>query len=194
MILPIVKYGDPVLRTPGKPIADITPEIRQLAADMIETMRHADGVGLAAQQIGRALQLCVIEIPPEACAPGDMTVDGLEADIPSHMPLVLINPRLTPSRDTDTAQEGCLSFPEIRADITRPAGVAVEALTLDGPVAFRARGLLARAIQHEVDHLRGVLFIDRMTPGTRLRLARAIQSIEDETKARLKKASQHSRT
>ncbi len=187
MVLPIVKYGNPVLRIPGKPVVEVTPDIRELAADMIETMREADGVGLAAHQIGRAIQLCVIEIPPQASNPGDMMVNGMEADIASHMPLVLINPILTPTRDRETAQEGCLSFPEIRADITRPAGVQVRAQTLEGPVAFDARGLLARAIQHEVDHLRGVLFIDRMTPGARTRLARAIQQIENETQTLLKK-------
>jgi len=187
MLLEIVKYGDPVLRTPGKKIDQITDDIRGLARDMIETMRHAEGVGLAAQQVGRALQICVIEIPDDASAPGDMLINGAAVDITSYMPLVLINPELCYSQEKDTAQEGCLSFPDIRGDITRPSRVEVSALTLDGPIIFSATGLLARAIQHEFDHLRGVLFIDRMSAAQKNKIAKAVQAIKEDTLLRLKK-------
>jgi peptide deformylase len=188
MLLEIVKYGDPVLRTPGKKIDRITDDIRGLARDMIETMRHAEGVGLAAQQVGRALQICVIEIPEEAAAPGDMLVNGLAADMSAQMPLVLINPELSFSKEKEIAQEGCLSFPEIRGEVSRPARVEVSAQNLEGQtIKFSAAGLLARAIQHEVDHLRGVLFIDRMSAAQKNRLAKAVEAIREGTIRRLQK-------
>jgi len=186
MILPIVKYGHPALRRPGAPIADVTPEIRQLAQDMIETMHAAHGVGLAAQQIGRALQMFVVDVRDVKDRPSWVERDGQRVEADNLMPLVLINPQLRPEGQPETGPEGCLSFPEIYSDITRPEAVSVSAINeLGQPIAFRCGGLLSRAIQHEYDHLRGVLFIDRMS-GAAKRACRAdLDTLLTETREQL---------
>jgi peptide deformylase len=188
MILPIVTYGHPALRAPGERITRVTPDIINLAQDMLETMNHAHGVGLAAQQVARPVQLCVIDIRGVE-RPSRMWIGGTEVDPAAHMPLILLNPEVTPAKPRETATEGCLSFPEMSAEISRPARVAVKAGTLDGgEFAFETDGLLARAVQHEVDHLRGVLFIDRMDTATKHSLRREIEDIRNRTLARLRRA------
>jgi len=187
MILEIVKYGHPALRTPGAQIASITPEIRRLANDMIETMRHAEGVGLAAQQVAKPLQLCVLEVHDSEERPSKLWIDGKECDLAKYAPMVLCNPELHLGREKVLGTEGCLSFPELNADIRRPAHCRVKALGIDGqPIEFECEGLLARAIQHEVDHLKGILFIDRMDSATKHSLKRDIQAIQQETLQTLK--------
>ncbi|MDR0534337.1 MAG: peptide deformylase [Verrucomicrobiales bacterium] len=164
MILPIVKYGNPVLRQKGANISKVTPEIEQLVADMLETMHDANGVGLAAQQIGKALQLAVIDIPTDSERPSRLWLDGKEADVQSIMPLVLINPKVEITKKKEIDGEGCLSFPGIGGDISRGYRVTVEYQDLEmKKCKFEAGGLLGRAVQHEVDHLNGVLFIDKMS-------------------------------
>ena len=163
MILPVIKYGHPTLRKKGAHITSITPEIRQLIADMLETMRAERGIGLAAQQVNHALQLTVIDVREVTDRPSTMEIAGKPVAVADHMPVVLINPEIKPSGDPVEGPEGCLSFPEIYADISRPGVVDVSALNEKGkPVHFRAGGLLARVVQHEVDHLNGILFIDRL--------------------------------
>jgi peptide deformylase len=189
MILEIVKYGHPILRQKGAAIEKITPEIKKLIADMFETMRERHGVGLAAQQIGRALQLTVIdvrEVGPER--PSTLELKGNAADVADIMPLVLINPVITPVGEPATGGEGCLSFPEIFAEITRPESVDVKALNEKGKVIeFRAGGLLARAVQHETDHLNGILFIDRMERKKKEEFRDELDALQAATKAELKK-------
>lgn len=164
MILPIVQYGDPVLRKKGRPITKITDEIRQLADDMLETMYEANGVGLAAQQVGRDIQLTVIDVQDSDERPSTMHIQGERVALADHMPVVLINPQLELSKDTEPGTEGCLSFPDVTASIVRSASVKVKATGIEGePVEFESTGLLARAVQHETDHLNGILFIDRMS-------------------------------
>jgi peptide deformylase len=164
MILEVIKYGHPMLRQKGVRIEKITPEIKKLIADMFETMHERHGVGLAAQQIGRALQLTVIDVREITERPSTLELKGKTADVNDIMPLVLINPEIKPVGEPVAGNEGCLSFPEIFAQISRPGEVEVKALNEKlKPVEFRAGGLLSRAIQHEVDHLNGILFIDRMT-------------------------------
>jgi peptide deformylase len=179
MILPIVQYGAPVLRRKGLEVSEITDEIRQFAADMIETMRAADGVGLAAQQVGRALQLAVVEVPQESeSRPSRMWQNGEEVQIADWMPMVLINPSLKLGTEKATDTEGCLSFPKITGSVTRPATVKVSALDLEGRMLeFEADGLLARAVQHEYDHLQGILFIDRMNSATKVVVARKLKAL-----------------
>ncbi len=164
MILEIVKYGEPVLRQKGAKIESVTPEIKKLIADMFETMEAGHGVGLAAQQIGRALQLTVIDVRAvQKERPSTLEIDGQPAELDRIMPLVLINPTVKPVAEPVAGSEGCLSFPEIFGEITRPESVFVSALDARGkPISFRCGGLLARAVQHETDHLNGILFIDRM--------------------------------
>ena len=186
MILDIVKYGHPMLRAKGARIEKITPEIRKLIDDMFDTMHAAAGVGLAAQQVGRALQLTVIDVRGAKDRPSTLELQGKPADVAGYMPLVLINPEIRPFGDPAKGPEGCLSFPEIYADITRPEAVEVKALNAEGrPIHFVAGGLLARAVQHEADHLNGILFIDRMTSASKAELKAELQELQEQTKARL---------
>ena len=188
MVLTIVKYGNPVLRQKGARIERITPEIEQLVGDMLETMRAAAGVGLAAQQIGRALQLTVLDVRGVKDRPSTLELDGKAADPKGFMPVVLINPEIKPFGDPVAGPEGCLSFPEIYSDITRPEFVDVTATNLKGEkYSFRAGGLLGRAVQHEVDHLNGILFIDRMSSEAKAELKPQLEALQSATKAALKK-------
>jgi len=189
MILPIVKYGHPVLRKKGERIEAITPQIKQLIADMFDTMTVNHGVGLAAQQVGRALQLTVIDVADITDRPSTLELKGAPTDVKEIMPLVLINPEVTPAGEIVKGGEGCLSFPEIYADIERPGVVDVKALNAEGqPIAFRCGGLLARAVQHESDHLNGLLFIDRMDKQTKAELKAELDELQAVTKAELKAA------
>lgn len=185
VVLEITKYGHPVLREKGKRIERLTPEIRQLAAAMIETMYAGNGVGLAAQQVGRALMLTVLDVrDPER--PSQMFVGGALQDLNTVMPLVLVNPAITHTEGEQVGSEGCLSVPEISAEIRRAARVSVSAQNLDGkPLEFECTGLLARAVQHEVDHLNGILFIDRMDAATRASFAGKLKKLQKETQSQL---------
>ena len=184
MNLPIVRYGDPVLRAKGARIETVDEAIRELAANMIETMHEAHGVGLAAQQVGQPLQLTVLDVTDVEDRPSTLKLNGTEMDPKTAMPLVLLNPELTLSDDEDLGLEGCLSFPEITADIWRASSVVLRAQTLEGEtVEIEAGGLLARALQHEVDHLNGVLFIDRMSAATKVALRSRLKRMQKENSA-----------
>jgi peptide deformylase len=182
MILEILKYGNPVLRAKGRRIDEIDDKIRALAADMIETMRAANGVGLAAQQVGSALQLAVVDVSNAAeDRPSSMSIGGKPVNVADWMPMVFVNPRLAPSKDREIGLEGCLSFPELTGDIERAASVKAHLQLIDGSILeFEATGLLARALQHEVDHLNGVLFIDRMNSATKASLAGRLKRLQRE--------------
>jgi len=187
MILPILEYGDPILRAKGKPIDDIDNRIRELAANMIETMHAANGVGLAAQQVGEALQLTVLDVSLVEDRPSTLKVDDKEVDAKAAMPLVLINPEIEPHVATETGLEGCLSFPEITGDIERAKSVIVRAQTLEGStIEIEATGFLARAIQHEGDHLNGILFIDRMNSAAKAALSSRLKRLQKETRRGIK--------
>jgi peptide deformylase len=182
MRLEIVKYGDPVLRAKGRRVTEVDDEIRELATDMLETMHAANGVGLAAQQIGEALQLTVIDVTEVEDRPSTLKLNGVEIEPAAAMPLVLLNPEMTLQGENESGPEGCLSFPEITADIDRAHSVIVQAQNLDGEsVAIEASGLLARALQHEIDHLNGILFIDRMSSATKVSLASRLKRMQKET-------------
>jgi peptide deformylase len=183
MRLPIRKYGDPILRTKGKRIEAVDDEIRALAENMLETMHAANGIGLAAQQVGHALQLTVLDVTQVEDRPSTMTLNGKPVpDLATAMPLVLINPTLRLSEETDLGSEGCLSFPEITADIERAASLEMEAETLEGEkLRIEASGLLARALQHEVDHLNGILFIDRMSSAAKASHGSKLKRLQKET-------------
>ena len=190
MVLPVVKYGDPVLRKKGAKIEAITPEVTQLIADMFETMKATRGIGLAAQQVGRAVQLTVLDVRGTKDRPSQLWLSGQEADVESFMPLVLINPVVHPTGPRVKGPEGCLSFPEIFGEVERPAQVEVTAQNERGEsYSFKAGGLLARAVQHELDHLNGILFIDRMDTETRSDLKPEIEELQAETKLALAKAA-----
>jgi peptide deformylase len=187
MILPILEYGDPILRAKGKPIENVDDRIRELAANMIETMHAANGVGLAAQQVGEALQLTVVDVSLVEDRPSTLKVDGKEVDPKAAMPLVLINPEIELLGATEVGVEGCLSFPEITGDIERATSVIVRAQTLEGSTAeIEATGFLARAIQHKGDHLNGILFIDRMNSAAKAALSSRLKRLQKETRRGIK--------
>ena len=148
-LLPIRILGDPVLRKPAAAVEAVDDELRRLIDDMFETMYHADGVGLAAPQVGISKRVLVIDTHEEGA-----------------VPIALINPEiLETSSETERGEEGCLSIPGLRDVVERPANVVVQALDAQGnTVRIEGSTLLARALQHEIDHLDGVLFIDRVSP------------------------------
>ena len=186
MVLEVVQYGDPILRRKGARIEAVTPELRRLIADMFETMYAAHGIGLAAQQVGHALQLTVIDIRGVEDRPSTLELDGQPADPTVLMPLVLINPEIEPLGPPVPGPEGCLSFPEIYAEIVRPERIGVRALDGEGrPLQFRCGGLLARVVQHEYDHLQGILFIDRMDRRDLERLRPELEALQAATRERL---------
>jgi len=157
-VLRVRKYGDPVLRRRALPVGRVTDEVRATIADLIDTMYDEVGIGLAAPQVGVSLRLIVL---------GDEEGRGAEA---------LVNPVIVEQGGQATAEEGCLSIPGIFAPVTRAAWVRVEATSAEGrPLSLRATGLRARVLQHELDHLDGVLFIDRLDPVTRDRIKRRIK-------------------
>jgi peptide deformylase len=157
-VLSVRKYGDPVLRRQAKPVEAVTPEIKRVIADMVDTMYDEVGLGLAAPQVGISLRLMVV---------GDD--DGREVR-------ALINPLIAEQGGEIVAEEGCLSIPGIFAQVKRAEWVRLEAQDEMGrPVSLPARGLRARVLQHEMDHLDGVLFIDRLDPVTRDRIKRRIR-------------------
>jgi peptide deformylase len=148
----IVTFGNRALREKAQPVEDVNDDIRQLAADMIESMRTKDGIGLAAEQIGRNEHICVIDVPEKYTCGNDM-------------PLVLINLKIEEGTGELYEQEGCLSFPDIYVKVKRMKEVKASYTDLDGKrQTVQAEGLLSRAIQHELDHLNGVLLVDHMTP------------------------------
>ena len=166
MILRITQYGEPILRKVGKPISDFDESLAELANDMVDTMYDEEGIGLAAQQVDQALQLCVIDVrPPEGVeVPFHYSFDGKQPPLDLIMPMALANPKITITDPTEDAyEEGCLSFPGVNGEVDRPIGVRCEFQDTEGnPHVIEANGLLGRCILHEVDHLNGKLFIDRM--------------------------------
>ncbi len=183
MILQILEYGDPILRAKGKPIENVDDRIRELAANMVETMHAANGVGLAAQQIGETLQLTVLDVSLVEDRPSTLKLDGKDVDPKAAMPLVLINPEIELRGANEVGVEGCLSFPEITGDIDRAKSVIVRAQTLEGrTIEIEASGFLARAIQHEGDHLNGILFIDRMNSAAKAALSSRLKRLQKETR------------
>ncbi|MFT4637534.1 MAG: peptide deformylase [Verrucomicrobiales bacterium] len=181
MVRPIVIYGDPVLRAKCVKVEEVTPEIRELAADMIETMIEARGVGLAAPQVGEAIQLAVIDVSHDPECISYLRVNGKDTDMKEIMPLIFINPQLELITPKETEEEGCLSFPDIRAMITRPEQVKATLMTLNGEMlVIETDGLFSRAIQHETDHLHGRLFLDRMPSATKVSLKRKIKRMMAE--------------
>ena len=156
-VLSMRRYGDPILRLQAAPVAAVTPEIKTLIADMAETMWHQVGIGLAAPQIGVSLRIFVMD-------------DGKRGA------RAIVNPVVTERGGVVKEEEGCLSLPGIFADVERSKSLRIEGLDGEGqPISFEAQGLQAKIIQHELDHLDGVLFIDRLPPVTRDRIKKKIQ-------------------
>lgn len=176
-------YGDPVLREKARPVEKVDAAVRALAKRMVDTMHAERGVGLAAEQVGETVCMCVIDVPPEY----DKDEKGERHNPGVAMPLVLINPEITElSKETRTGDEGCLSFPGIYVPVVRSAKIAVKFLDLQGkPQSLELREFVARAVQHEVDHLNGVLLIDRMSRLKRIALAGQLKRMKQETQEQL---------
>jgi peptide deformylase len=188
MSLPIVHYNDPVLRKKGEKITVFDAALLKLANQMVASMHTAEGIGLAAQQVGRALQLCVLDLTPSEA---DFTweLDGAKPPLDLIMPMAMANPKITPMVGTDELvyEEGCLSFPKIRGDVVRPDAITVTYQDEQGGShTLRCDGLLSRCVQHEADHLNGVLFIDRMTKKVRATVDDAVKALAKETRAAAK--------
>jgi peptide deformylase len=163
MLRPIIKYGDRVLNQPAAPVGELTPEIGQLIDDMIATMYAAPGIGLAAPQIGVPLRIFVV----------DLSVGRRADDL-----RVFVNPQFVEREGTQLEEEGCLSVPGFTATVLRPARAIVSGIDRQGrPQTVEGQGLLARAFQHEMDHLDGALFVDRLRGIKRQQIVRKIHKL-----------------
>lgn len=184
MPLAIVHYNASVLRQKGEPVTRFDAELAQFGAQMVATMHAARGIGLAAQQVGRAWQFCVLDLR-DTDRDFSWELDGSQPPLELIMPMMMANPKVEflPSAKT-SYEEGCLSFPEIRGDVARPDLIRVTYQDAQGtPHTLLCNGLFGRCVQHEVDHLNGTLFIDRMDKGTRRKIEREIKVLADATKA-----------
>jgi peptide deformylase len=160
---PIRLYGDPVLRARAKPIAAWNDALRALARDMIDTMHAANGVGLAAPQVGESAAIFVAQLPEE---------------VATMEPLVIANPEIVEEEGSETSSEGCLSLPEIEEEIERATRIRVRGLAPDGEVIdIDAEGYLARIMLHEIDHLKGILIVDKISPLRRRLLRKQLEKI-----------------
>ena len=183
MALKISLFGEPILTQKGKKITNFSNDLKKLYQDMLDTMYKEEGIGLAAQQVGLALQFCVIDVPSHPEYPITCILDGHPISPQLLMPMVLINPIVDflPS-DEYYYEEGCLSFPEIKADVARPELIIVRYQDIDGnPHNLECDGLLGRCVQHEVDHLNGILFIDRMEKEAYSEIKKDIQALKKLT-------------
>jgi peptide deformylase len=168
-IRPVRIYGDPVLRQKAREVTEVDDTVRRLVEDLRDTMKAYSGVGLAANQVGVAQRVLVVDVPIEE--PHD------EAG-PTHVRRALINPVITRHSGSETSEEGCLSMPGIYEDVARARNIEVEALDENGRrIRFEAEGFLARAVQHEIDHLDGILFVDRLSPLRRQFLRRTLDAL-----------------
>ena len=189
MALRIVHFNNPVLRAKGEKVNAFGAEFAQFAQEMIEAMHAAGGIGLAAQQVGRPVQLCVVDLR-ESDAEFTWELDGAKPPLDLFMPMVLANPKITvvPQTPETVYEEGCLSFPKIRGDVVRPDAIVAQFQDERGiPHLLKCDGLFSRCVQHEVDHLNGVLFIDRMDKKTRSAIDEEVKALAKETRAAAKK-------
>lgn len=180
MLLEILKYPDPFLKTKAAPVKNIDEETRKLVSDMIETMYHAKGIGLAATQIGVDKRIAVLDVPDRKLD------DDEEKEYQKGKNLiVLINPEIVEASGYVKYEEGCLSLPGMTSDVERASNLLVRSLDIEGkPISFSADGLFAIALQHEIDHLDGILFIDRISRLKRDIIKRKMKkALEAEEKA-----------
>jgi peptide deformylase len=189
MLLRIVHYNEPVLRKKGAKVAVFDKALTKLADDMIDTMHDAGGIGLAAQQIGQAIQLCVVDLR-QAESEYTFVLDGKSPPKELIMPMALVNPQVVAEpRPTESSEEGCLSFPEIRGEVVRPDRIRVRYQDTQGHShTLECTGLLSRCIQHEADHVNGVLFIDRMDESELTKLEPLLRALKKQTREALKPA------
>ena len=186
MILRITQYGEPILRKKGRKVTQFDEELKRFAQDMIETMHDADGIGLAAQQVGDDRQICIVDVcPSPAQLDFSYSYDGKTVPLDIIMPLVVINPEIKAISDEESSyEEGCLSFPDIHGEVYRPEEISVKFQDLQGMShEMTCGGLLSKCFQHEYDHLHGVLYIDRMEKSALSSIQMEINRLKKETKA-----------
>ncbi len=184
MIRDIVQYGHPILRQRCRPVVQVDEEVERLVEDMLDTMVDANGVGLAAPQVGVDLRLAVIDVSHDPECVTFLRVNGGDAELASIMPLIFINPELEYGQEKEFGVEGCLSIQGIRAEVKRPETVKATLPQLDGSVLeIETDGLLARALQHEIDHLNGVLFVDRLPAVAKVSMKNRLKRLLEENDA-----------
>ncbi|MGE9296433.1 MAG: peptide deformylase [Puniceicoccales bacterium] len=188
MTMRITQYGEPILREKGSPVTEFNDELKQLSRDMIETMYKEEGIGLAAQQIGEAKQIFVMDLQlGDRPVEFSYSIDGKTPPLDLVMPLTIVNPEVKTREPQAPYEEGCLSFPGIRGEVVRDTQVEMRYQDLDGAHhEIVCDGIFARVILHEFDHLQGVLFIDHMTPKTLRPLQTKIKKLKRATRDYLK--------
>lgn len=187
-VLQIITYGHPTLRKKGEPVSRFDATLKQLASNMVETMHAAEGIGLAAQQVDLALQFCVVDL--RGCDwVFDFELNGTRPPFDLIMPMALANPVVTPIPDPVlTESEGCLSFPTLHGDLDRPDQIVVRFQDIEGHEnTLICNGMFSRCIQHEVDHLNGILYIDRMQRDSLAAIDRDLKQLKKRTRRELKK-------
>lgn len=187
-VLPIVTYGHPALRKKGESVSQFTPALRKLADDMLQTMHLAEGIGLAAQQVNLSLQFFVMDLRDSEWT-FTYELNGTRPPLDLIMPMVMINPVVTPDPEPITvASEGCLSFPGLHGDLDRPDRIEVRYQDLEGhDNTLICDGMFSRCIQHEVDHLNGILYIDRMQRDSLAAIDRDLKQLKKQTRRDLKR-------
>lgn len=181
MIREIVQYGHPILRQRCRQVTEVDEALLDLVADMLDTMVEAHGVGLAAPQVGEDLRLAVIDVSHDPECVSFLKVNGEDATLESITPLIFINPELAFGQQKEIGMEGCLSITGIRAEVRRPMTVKATLPQLDGSVlVIETDGLLARALQHEIDHLNGVLFVDRLSAVGKVSMKNRLRRLLEE--------------
>ena len=183
-ILPLSYYGNPILKKKSRDILAVTDEVKILSKRMIKTMYAHNGIGLAGAQIGLNINIVVLDISVDSKPREDaLPTSPGEINLLSNMPLVLINPKISSFSEQETSyEEGCLSIPGITAEVVRPEFIQLNAELLNGKkISYRCGGLLSRCIQHEIDHLNGILFIELLAPEVLKKFKRNLRQLERAT-------------
>ena len=188
MTLSVTQYGESILHQKGKQVTEFSAKLSALYHDMLEAMYAEEGIGLAAQQVGIALQFCIVDVPSIPDYPITCILDDKTLSHQLLMPMALANPKIEVLPcDEYYYEEGCLSFPEIKGEVARPELIVVRYLDLEGNShTLQCDGLLGRCIQHEVDHLNGILFIDRMEKEIYAEIKQEVQALKKRTQSNQK--------
>lgn len=194
MTLSVTQYGESILHQKGKQVTEFSSKLSSLYHDMLEAMYAEEGIGLAAQQVGIALQFCVVDVPSIPDYPITCILDDKNLSHQLLMPMSLANPKIEVLPcDEYYYEEGCLSFPEIKGEVARPEVIVVRYQDIEGNShTLQCDGLLGRCIQHEVDHLNGILFIDRMEKEIYAEIKQEVQALKKRTQSNPKQKTKSS--
>jgi len=194
MTLSVTQYGESILHQKGKQVTEFSSKLSSLYHDMLEAMYAEEGIGLAAQQVGIALQFCVVDVPSIPDYPITCILDDKTLSHQLLMPMALANPKIEVLPcDEYYYEEGCLSFPEIKGEVARPEVIIVRYQDIEGNShTLQCDGLLGRCIQHEIDHLNGILFIDRMEKEIYAEIKQEVQALKKRTQSNPKQKTKSS--